>query len=202
MVHIHRVYTRTGDDGLTSLGNGARVSKTCPRIAAGGAVDETNSAIGLAIAFSTDAELIRTLTALQQFLFDLGADLCMPLTGDHDDSTRRIQTSDVEILEQLIDRATNQLQPLRSFVLPGGSPSAAALFAARAVCRRAELDVLKLHQTEPVNRAVLLCLNRLSDLLFVLARIANNCGSTDVLWKPGQGLKSCLPASESGAAAG
>ena len=189
MVHIDKIYTRSGDEGQTGLGNGERVSKVHPRIIAGGSVDETNSAIGLALAHGPAAEISSVLTALQQFLFDLGADLCVPKPADGPDPLpNRISGEHVEKLERLIDHFSAQVGPLTSFVLPGGNVAAAALHLARSACRRAEIDVLRLHATTPVNSSLLISLNRLSDLLFVLARATNNNGLTDVLWKPGHGL--------------
>lgn len=186
MVRIDRIYTRSGDDGQTSLGNGRRVSKLNHRIIAGGSVDETNCAIGVAaVAVETD-ELRALLFSLQQFLFDLGADLCVPLPGDGEEDMlkKRVSEHDVTQLETTIDSMTSRLEPLRSFILPGGSIAAASLHLARAVCRRAELDVLRLAEAEPLNRQILVALNRLSDLLFVLARVCNANGTNDVLWNP------------------
>ncbi len=189
MVHIDRIYTRSGDRGETGLGDGSRVSKLNSRIVAGGSVDETNCAVGVAIAAGASAEVATVLIALQQFLFDLGADLCVPLPVEGPDPLPcRISQAHVETLEGLIDRFTEQLEPLKSFVLPGGHPSAAALHLARSICRRAEIDVLRLHETQPLNGSLLVALNRLSDLLFVLARVANSYGTSDVLWEPGNGL--------------
>lgn len=189
MVHIDRIYTRSGDEGQTGLGNGERVSKVHPRIVAGGSVDETNSAIGLALAHGPSEEISSVLVALQQFLFDLGADLCVPKPQDAPDPLpNRITHEHVARLERLIDHFSARVGPLTSFVLPGGNVTAASLHLARGICRRAEVDVLRLHATTPVNPSLLISLNRLSDLLFVLARAANNNGLTDVLWKPGHGL--------------
>ena len=189
MVHLDRIYTRSGDQGQTGLGDGRRVSKRHPRIICGGSVDETNCAIGVALAALPPAEVAEILSTLQQFLFDLGADLCVPMPVDGPDPLPcRMTQSHVDQLERLIDRFADRLEPLRSFILPGGHPSAAALHLARSICRRAEVDALQLHETEPLNPALLICLNRLSDLLFVLARAANNNGQTDVLWQPGKGL--------------
>lgn len=195
VVHIDRIYTRSGDHGETGLGDGQRVSKLHPRIVAGGSVDETNCAIGTAIAAGACEELTLVLKSLQQFLFDLGADLCVPKPADGPDPLpARIGESHVQLLEAMIDRFTTRLEPLRSFILPGGSPTAAALHLARAICRRAELDVLRLQSADAVSSSLLIALNRLSDLLFVLARIANNDGRTDILWNPGIGLSTTLAA--------
>jgi cob(I)alamin adenosyltransferase len=189
VVNIDRIYTRSGDQGQTGLGDGQRVSKRHPRIIAGGSVDETNCAIGVALAATLPGEVAEILRNLQQFLFDLGADLCVPMPiHGVDPLPSRISQKHIDQLEQLIDRFNEPLEPLRSFVLPGGHPAAAALHLARSICRRAEVDALTLHETEPLNPALLICLNRLSDLLFVLARAANDNGRTDVLWQPGKGL--------------
>ena len=186
MVRLDRIYTRGGDGGMTSTGGGQRVSKLDARIVAGGSVDETNCALGVAIAAGTTAELTEVLSGLQQFLFDLGADLCVPLPreGEPDMLPTRLSGDDATQLEHLIDRFSDRQAPLNSFILPGGSTAAAQLHLARSICRRAELDVLRLRETEPLNPAIAICLNRLSDLLFVLARAANDDGRNDVLWKP------------------
>lgn len=184
MVRLDRIYTRGGDHGMTSTGDGQRVSKLCARIVAGGSVDETNCAIGVAIAAGTTAELRDVLATLQQFLFDLGADLCVPLpaNGQPDLLKARLTNDDTQQLERLIDRFIERQASLDSFILPGGSLAAAQLHLARGVCRRAELDVLRMQETEPLNPELAICLNRLSDLLFVLARAANDDGKNDVLW--------------------
>ena len=184
MVRLDRIYTRGGDHGMTSTGDGQRVSKLCARIVAGGSVDETNCAIGVAIAAGTTAELRDVLATLQQFLFDLGADLCVPLpaNGQPDLLKARLTNDDTQQLERLIDRFVERQASLNSFILPGGSLAAAQLHLARGVCRRAELDVLRMQETEPLNPELAICLNRLSDLLFVLARAANDDGKNDVLW--------------------
>lgn len=186
MVRLDRIYTRGGDGGMTSTGDGQRVSKLHARIVAGGSVDETNCAIGVAISAGTTAEVSEVLRGLQQFLFDLGADLCVPLpaAGQLDLLKTRLSSGDAEHLERLIDRFTERQASLNSFILPGGSLAAAQLHLARSVCRRAELDVLRMQDAEPLNSAIAICLNRLSDLLFVLARAANDDGRNDVLWEP------------------
>lgn len=189
MVHLDRIYTRSGDNGTTGLGDGRRVSKLNPRIVAGGSVDETNCAIGVAISAQPPMELLSILSTLQQFLFDLGADVCIPLPVQGDDSfPGRMNQTHVDKLERLIDHFTDSLEPLGSFILPGGHAAAAALHLARAICRRAELETQRLHEQEPINPLMLVCLNRLSDLLFVLARVANDNGRGDVLWQPGVSL--------------
>jgi len=186
MVRLDRIYTRGGDAGMTSTGGGQRVSKLHGRIVAGGSVDEINCTIGVAITAGTSAELSEVLSGLQQFLFDLGADLCVPLPTDDepDRLPTRLSNDDATQLERLIDQFSERQAPLNSFVLPGGSPAAAHLHLARSICRRAELDVLRLKETEPLNPAIAICLNRLSDFLFVLARAANDDGRNDVLWTP------------------
>ena len=185
MVRLDRIYTRGGDGGMTSTGDGTRVSKLHARIVASGSVDETNCAIGVAMSVGATAEVTEVLRGLQQFLFDLGADLCVPLpvAGQPDLLKTRLSSGDAEHLERLIDRFTERQAPLNSFILPGGSQAAAQLHLARSVCRRAELDVLRMQETEPLNSAIAICLNRLSDLLFVLARAANDDGRNDVLWE-------------------
>ena len=187
MVYLNRIYTKTGDDGTTGLGDGARVPKTHPRIAACGGVDELNSFIGLALADDPQTEFADWLRKIQNDLFDLGADLCVPESDDVDPERPPLRASpaQVEQLERWIDEANACLQPLTSFVLPGGAPAAARLHVARAVCRRVEISVLHLAEYDVLNPHVLWYLNRLSDLLFVLARRANGDGRTEILWKPG-----------------
>lgn len=186
MVKLDKIYTRGGDQGETSLGNGARVAKSSARITALGEVDEANAAIGLARlegAGPIDAILAR----IQNDLFDLGADLCTPIREDEaPGAALRIVPEQVAWLEARIDAVTAELAPLTSFILPAGSASAARLHFARTVARRAERAVVALLEIpdEPVNRLVLAYLNRLSDLLFVLARAANGMGGADTLWVP------------------
>ena len=174
-VRLTRIYTRGGDAGETSLGDGTRVSKLNPRVVAGGDVDELNSAIGWALA-AADGQICETLTRVQNALFDLGADLTVPSEKDG----LRVTQEQVDDLEAECDAFNESLAPLKSFVLPRGSELAARLFLARAVCRRAERAVL----AAEVNRLPLVYLNRLSDLLFILARVAN-AGRDEPLWKPG-----------------
>lgn len=189
MVRIDRIYTRSGDHGSTSLGDGQRVSKLSLRVVAGGSVDETNCALGMALAAGLPPEIGDIVLRLQQFLFDLGSDLCVPMPESGEDThPGRVNMRQVEILERLIDQFTDRMAPLTSFILPGGTPGAAALHFARSVCRRAELDVLRLNELQTINPALLIALNRLSDLLFVLGRAANAYGRDDVLWSPGLGL--------------
>jgi cob(I)alamin adenosyltransferase len=173
-VRLTRIYTRTGDAGETSIGDGSRVHKTDPRVEAMGDVDELNSALGTALALSDD----ETLTRVQNELFDLGADLSVPFVED--DGRLRVTQEQIDRLEQACDEANAKLEPLKSFVLPGGSEFAARLFLARAICRRAERRTLV---PKDVNPRVPVYLNRLSDLLFILARAAN--AGEEILWKPG-----------------
>ncbi len=185
MVRLTRIYTRGGDRGKTSLGDGTRVDKSALRVAAYGTVDEANAAIGIA-RLHTEHEPDAMLGRIQNDLFDLGADLSRPLgTGEAEGSCLRILDAQVERLEQEIDRLNAALAPLSSFVLPGGSPASAHLHLARTIVRRAERLAAALAAREPVNPAALRYLNRLSDHLFVLARYLNDRGSADVLWVPG-----------------
>ncbi len=186
MVYLNCIYTKTGDSGETSLGDGRRVPKTDQRIVAYGTVDELNSVLGCVLAVGPSAEIARMLTLIQNDLFDVGADLCIPETDEPPVHTPlRMTVEQVALLERSIDSATEKLQPLTSFVLPAGSVASANLHVARTVCRRAEIEVLRLAQTERINPQVQIYLNRLSDLLFVLARCANDNGKNDVLWVPG-----------------
>jgi cob(I)alamin adenosyltransferase len=191
MVVLTKIYTRTGDDGTTALGDGTRLPKYDARVAAYGTVDETNAALGMARnALAPElAELGATLTRIQNDLFDLGADLCVPDRGKElPYEPLRITPAQVDWLEHEIDRMNAELRPLTSFVLPGGTPAAAALHLARTICRRAERQIVELSMKdgEPVSQAVVKYMNRLSDLLFVASRYANGKGSGDVLWQPGQ----------------
>jgi cob(I)alamin adenosyltransferase len=188
MVYLNRIYTKAGDGGETSLGDGSRVAKTHPRVIAYGEVDELNSSLGSVLATTSPPdEVAALLRSIQNDLFDVGADLCVPEPAVADESPRlRISPVQVARLEQAIDRFNERLQPLTSFVLPGGSRESAALHVARTICRRAEIGVVRLAEAEPVNPQTVCYLNRLSDLLFVLARVCNNDGRDDVLWTPGQ----------------
>jgi cob(I)alamin adenosyltransferase len=182
-VRLTRIYTRTGDAGETSLGDGSRVSKLDSRIAAFGTVDELNSLIGSALVAIGEAELRDVLERVQNELFDLGADLSVPLAVE---GRLRVEQSAVDRLEADCDRLNAGLPPLRSFVLPGGTEAAARLHVARTVCRRAEREVLDASFRVDLNPLVLVYLNRLSDLLFILARAANaTAGVPEPLWKPG-----------------
>jgi len=180
-VRLTRIYTGGGDRGETSLGDGSRVPKVDCRIAAFGAVDELNSHIGLALAAELPPELRETLRRVQNELFDLGADLSVPF-GVAD--RLRISEDHIERLEQDCDRFNADLSELKSFVLPGGSEAAARLHVARSVCRRAEREALAAAEELDISRLALVYLNRLSDLLFILARTAN-AGGEEPLWKPG-----------------
>jgi cob(I)alamin adenosyltransferase len=184
MVRLTRIYTRTGDDGSTALGDGSRVPKTSPRIEAYGAVDELNAVIGLCREQSVPGSLRDRLLRIQQDLFDVGADLCVPLASGSEAAARALRVGAVRTtrLEQWIDDVNAALEPLRSFVLPGGGQLGATLHLARTVCRRAERRVARLGELEPLNPACGVYLNRLSDLLFVLAREA--AGPDELLWVP------------------
>ena len=182
-VRLTRIYTRAGDAGETSLGSGSRVPKTDPRIEAYGTVDELNSLLGLVLAGELPEEVRPWLEEVQNDLFDVGADLSVPL-ADERRSRLRVTPGQVERLEQLCDLVNERLEPLRSFVLPGGTEAGARLHVARAVCRRAERRGAALAAAQDANPVALAYLNRLSDLLFILARAAN-AGSQEPLWKPG-----------------
>jgi cob(I)alamin adenosyltransferase len=184
MVYLSRIYTKSGDAGETGLGDGTRVLKSSARVTAYGEVDELNAVLGLAAGLpDADRPLLRSI---QNDLFDVGADLCVPPSADEKPSALRVTAGQAERLEREIDARNERLEPLRSFVLPGGTAAAAWLHLARTVCRRAERAVVALMQSEPVSPNVLVYLNRLSDLLFVLARVANEDGKGDVLWEPGK----------------
>ncbi len=194
MVRLNVIYTRTGDKGETGLGDGSRRSKNDARIAAMGDVDETNCAVGLALlavrnaSDAADLAIEPALTRIQNDLFDLGADLCLPGQADEKvGAMLRVARSQVQALERAIDALNERLHPLRSFVLPGGTAAAAALHHARAVCRRAERAMVALAavEGEEVGEPALAYVNRLSDYLFVAARAANDFGRSDVLWAPG-----------------
>ena len=172
-MRIDRVYTRGGDHGQTSLGDGSRVSKLDPRVAAMGDVDELNSLLGLA----------GDLDSIQNELFDLGADLSVPYAEG--DGKLRVEQAAIDRLEADCDEANAPLPELRSFVLPGGTEAASRLHVARAACRRAEREVIEAGGSRPVNPLAAVYLNRLSDLLFILARAANTAGGDEPLWRPG-----------------
>ena len=194
MVRLNVIYTRTGDKGETGLGDGSRRSKSDARVAAMGDVDEANCAIGLALLVvrsasdAADLAIEPVLTRIQNDLFDLGADLCLPRQAHEKvGAVLRVAPSQVQALEHAIDALNERLHPLRSFVLPGGTAAAAALHQARAICRRAERAMVTLAaiEGEEVGEAALAYVNRLSDYLFVAARAANDLGRSDVLWTPG-----------------
>lgn len=187
MVVLNRIYTRTGDGGETALVDGSRVAKHCPRVAAYGTVDETNSVIGMA-RLHASGDLDAALARIQNDLFDLGADLARPAMEKDAEAGHpvlRVLAAQVARLEAEIDAMNAALAPLRSFVLPGGTPLSAHLHLARTVARRAERLAVALAAAESVNPEAIRYLNRLSDWLFVAARVANDNGRADVLWVPG-----------------
>ncbi len=187
MVVLNKIYTKTGDKGETALGNGERVAKHSMRVNAYGTVDETNSTVGLARQHAT-AETDDALARIQNDLFDLGADLCRPdMESDAEAEYTPLRMTDAQVarLEAEIDVMNEVLEPLRSFILPGGTPLAAYLHLCRTVSRRAERLSVELSTIETVNPAAVKYLNRLSDWFFVASRIANNGGKDDVLWVPG-----------------
>lgn len=187
MVVLNKIYTRTGDKGETALGNGARVPKHAPRVEAYGTVDETNATVGMA-RLHADGEIDAQLARIQNDLFDLGADLCRPdieKDAQAEYPPLRMTAAQVKRLEEEIDAMVAQLEPLRSFILPGGSALAAHLHLCRTVSRRAERLAVELAGTEPLNEHAVSYLNRLSDWFFVAARMVNEAGKKDVLWVPG-----------------
>ncbi len=189
MVKLNKIYTRTGDDGTTGLVDGSRIPKSDPRMAAIGDVDELNSALGVAIADIEDDALLGALRRIQNDLFDLGADLATPAQPDDDfepsDMVLRVVAAQVEWLESEIDTINDGLDPLTSFILPGGNSGAAAIHLARAICRRAERSSVTAAGQVAVNPQALAYVNRLSDYLFVLGRQLNGNGTDDILWVPG-----------------
>ena len=188
MVKLNKIYTRTGDDGTTGLVDGSRVSKASALMQAIGDVDEANSAIGVAVVALGNDPLAAALERIQNDLFDLGADLATPATDDGfapSEMVLRIVPAQVERLEREIDAMNAHLAPLRSFILPGGSPQAAALHLARVISRRAERSAVAATHDMPLNPAALAYVNRLSDFLFVASRAVNQNGAGDVLWRPG-----------------
>ena len=188
MVYLNRIYTKTGDTGQTGLGDGSRVPKTHPRVVAYGTVDELNSVLGLALSNGQlPADIAPLIRSIQNDLFDVGADLCVPpYEGENPETSLRVVESQVTRLEQSIDAFNERLQPLTSFILPGGTLAAAHLHVARTVCRRAEIAVIAIPAAEIINPQVVCYLNRLSDLLFVAGRICNDDGRSDILWTPGK----------------
>ncbi len=195
MVRLNRIYTRSGDSGTTGLGDGSRLPKHHLRVAAYGTIDELSSVLGLLVADKSVGDFKDLLLGIQNDLFDVGADLCVP--GEAGDKLR-LGAEYTKRLEETIDVYNERLEPLASFVLPGGCPAAAWLHLARTTCRRAERLVSELTELDEergrVNPEVLRYVNRLSDLLFVLSRVANDDGKLDVLWKPGAGGASEAPA--------
>jgi cob(I)alamin adenosyltransferase len=187
MIFLSRIYTKSGDAGDTGLGDGRRVPKDHPRVAAYGGVDELNAVLGLLLAQCPDVPEADLLRGIQNELFDVGADLCVPQPADEAPGQRlRVRSEQAARLESAIDRLNAPLAPLNSFVLPGGTLAAAWCHLARTVCRRAERDVVTLARSETINPQVVIYLNRLSDLLFVLGRVCNGSGQKDVLWVPGK----------------
>ena len=186
MVKLNKIYTRTGDGGETGLADGSRIEKDHPLAQAIGDVDEANSAIGVALEAVADADVKRFMASIQNELFDLGADLATP--GDDfspTDMSLRIVAGQVERLEREIDRMNERLEPLRSFILPGGTDGSAEIHLARSIVRRAERSVVAANRERTLNPLALTYLNRLSDYLFVAARIAGASNGGDVLWQPG-----------------
>jgi len=187
-VHLTRIYTKTGDDGTTALGDGSRVPKTDPRVAAYADCDETNAAIGVALALGQlPSDVVDVLRQVQNDLFDVGADLSTPVVADPRYPPLRVTEAQVQRLEAWCDKYNAGLAKLDSFILPGGTPGAALLHVARTIARRAERSAWAVRQVDAdgFNRQALVYLNRLSDLLFIVSRIANPAG--DVLWRPGGG---------------
>ncbi len=186
MVKLNKIYTKIGDKGSTQLGDGKMVNKDSLRVNAYGSVDEANATIGLSI-LRTNIKIKKILKIVQNDLFDLGADLCIP---DKKNTQKLKITKDrVDYIEEKIDNFNKELSSLNSFILPGGSESSTYLHIARTVTRRAERKIVALSKKEKINPITIIYLNRLSDLLFVLARYTNNKGKKDILWKPGKNLK-------------
>ena len=186
MPRLNRIYTKTGDEGMTGLGGGRRVPKDSPRVRAYGTVDELNSAIGVALALGLSERLTTELASIQNELFDLGSDLCWPEDDERRGRIPTVQPKHVDRLERMIDELNDVVGPLTNFLLPGGSPGAAQLHLARTICRRAEREALTLSHGEPIGDLVLPYLNRLSDALFVMARFENHeRGVAEPLWQPG-----------------
>jgi len=185
MVYLSKIYTKVGDAGETSLGTGDMVSKDHPRIEAYGTVDELNSNLGIIVRLIPDDYGKELILLIQNDLFDLGADLCVPIS-ESEGVRLRMQSAQWERLEREIDRYNENLAPLNSFVLPGGSELSCWLHIARTVCRRSERYVVHLGRMEKINQDAIIYLNRLSDLLFVMSRIYNNNGKSDILWTPGK----------------
>ncbi|MEX2183271.1 MAG: cob(I)yrinic acid a,c-diamide adenosyltransferase [Chloroflexota bacterium] len=186
MPRLTKIYTKTGDAGMTGLGGGRRVAKDATRVRAYGTVDELNSTIGVALALGLTERLSTELAVIQNELFDLGSDLCWPEDDERRGQIPTVQPRHVKRLERLIDELNAIVGPLTNFLLPGGSPGAAQLHVARTVCRRAEREAITLSHEEPIGELVLPYLNRLSDALFVMARYENHeRGVPEPLWQPG-----------------
>ena len=186
MPRLTRIYTKTGDQGMTGLGGGRRVPKDSLRVRAYGTVDELNSAIGVALALGLSERLTSELGTIQNELFDLGSDLCWPEDDERRGRIPTVQPKHVRRLEALIDELNEVVGPLTNFLLPGGAPGAAQLHLARTICRRAEREAITLSHEEPIGELVLPYLNRLSDALFVMARFENHeRGVPEPLWQPG-----------------
>ncbi len=190
MVVLNKIYTKTGDKGETALGDGSRVAKTSPRVEAYGTVDELNSIVGIAV-FHAEGKIREQLQTIQNDLFDLGADLCVPVTQNvkAEYPPLRMVKAQVERLESEIDQVNKDLSPLRSFVLPSGTLLASYLHQCRTVARRAERLTVGLSKEESINPDTIKYLNRLSDWFFVMARVTNNNGKDDILWIPGASRK-------------
>ena len=186
MVTLNKIYTKTGDKGDTALGDGSRVSKDSERVIAYGNVDELNASIGIVKNYAS-REMSGVLAEIQNDLFDLGADLCVP---DENESQKklRISNNQVKKLESNIDSMNKTLQPLKSFILPGGSKTASFMHLSRTICRRAERSLVSLNRKEKINANALKYLNRLSDWLFVASRLDNQENSSEILWEPGENL--------------
>ena len=191
MVVLNKIYTKKGDDGKTELGDGKRIVKFSTRVEAYGTVDELNAMIGTITSMNIETKLDSCLERIQNDLFDLGADLCLPedTTGHMNPEPLRVEKSLTERLESEIDNMNKRIDPIRSFVLPGGNEIAAKLHLCRTICRRAERLVVKLIENEQVNKEALKYLNRLSDWFFVAARVSNDDGKKDILWKPAMNRK-------------
>ena len=186
MIVLNKIYTKKGDDGKTELGDGNRIEKFSTRVEAYGTVDEVNSVIGTVTCLSINTELKTALERIQNDLFDLGADLCLPESDNENLAYEplRVRKEQVSRLESEIDTMNKSIEPIRSFVLPGGTEIAANFHLCRTICRRAERRVVKLMETEKINLEALIYLNRLSDWFFVAARKSNDNGKDDILWKP------------------
>ena len=191
MIVLNKIYTKKGDDGKTELGDGNRLEKFSTRVEAYGTVDEVNSVIGTVTCLNINMELKTALERIQNDLFDLGADLCLPESENENLAYQplRVRKEQVSRLESEIDTMNKSIEPIRSFVLPGGTEIAANFHLCRTICRRAERRVVKLMETETINLEALIYLNRLSDWFFVAARKSNNNGKGDILWKPANNQK-------------